>query len=1264
MKNTLWKKLVGFSLALIVTFQVFGLDQWIAGTIPATQAAFYNTGFINLLDGTKTVNSEATTIDNVFPVAVSGGNIRTYSPSYSGYNRSHDVRGVSSLTGPITVNLNLPAGQYDIDLNVRYGRESGGEANENLTITAGSTNFNVPDQGDYNNFDIYHFSGFNITSPATSIQIAGTGEGEVDFGGLRIVGQSSQVNSNPVLSACNLTSTGTLTNQPSNFTVSTTGGSAPFTYAFDFNDDGAFDAVNATNTAQFTFTTAATYLVRARVTDTAGGFVNCTTTVVISNSGIPTTTPTASPTASVSPTATSTPTATPTASATPTSSTGNRAPVCMGITASNTMTQEGVVITFQAQATDPDLGDVLQYSFNFGDGQSRALSPQRQAAHDYVAPGVYMVSAQVRDSAGLTATCSPTTVTVIRMGGTSTPTASASPTTSATPTATATSTPTASASPTATATPTSTASTPPTATSTPTTPPTAGPNLAPTCTLTTDNTSPYTGIIVTFTIQANDPEGQALTYAVDFGDGSGYISTGPVSSRSYTTTGNRTIRARVSDGVNLSNCNTVQLTVRSNNSAPTCTMSINPVNPSTNDTVTFTINATDPNGDALVYSYIFGDGNNQDSTSSTTTHRYAVASTYSIRGSVRDPGGLVGQCVATGTTNPSITVVVQVPSTPNPSNRAPACTFVLNSTTSTTAADVLFTVTASDPDGDSLNYVYNFGDGNTRTLTSSTTSYRYTAAGSFIATVSVNDGRGMSTNCTNTNTGAVTPPGSTSPTNITVVITTPGTGNRAPVCTFVVSTITGTNSTDIIFTATASDPDNDPITYTYNFGDGNSRDLATNTTTYRYPANGTFSASVSVRDNRGLSTACTNTNGGITTPNPSNPTVTTITISITPGSPANQAPLCQNLNINPGTTLTANTEMTLTITASDPENSPLSYTVRFNDGTADSNGTTNVIRHTYTTPGTYPLRASISDGSRSTNCGEVTFTVNAAVPSTTPPSTSTPTNRAPVCTAIRVPTTAVAGAPVAIAIDATDPDNQALTYLVNFGDNTNQTSGISPVYHTYSGSGSYSISAQVRDTANVTVNCPSSVSLAVSPVPNTAPVCTTTEISANPVTANTAVGFRAVGSDSDNDALTYTFFFGDGESSSNSTGIISHSYRNNGVYISQIQINDGRGGITNCANTEIRVQAPNTSGQVCRALRLVTEARAGQEFTVEFVPEHPENGPFWGAINFNNGYTSQGFNTPQRTGYYSAYGTYRITSALQDRFGNRTDCPDLFVTVR
>lgn len=628
-----WKKIVGLTLSLIIGFQVFGLDQLIIPSIPTTQAAFYNTGFINLLDGSKSMASEATTIDNLFPLAVSGGNIRTYDSNYSGYNRSNDARAVSSLTGPITLNINLPAGQYDLDLAARYGSQNGPESNENLIIRAGNTSFNIPDQGDNAIFDMYHFSGFNLSSAVTSLQIVGSGEGEIDFGGFRIVGQSSTVNTRPVLSSCSVTTTPTVARagQATTFTVTANGGSAPFTYAFDFGNDGAYDTVSATNSAQFTYATAGQYTVGIRVTDTAGGLVQCINTITVDQATTSTPTATATPSTSNTPTSTptatssSTPTTTPTATSTPT----NHAPVCTSISASNMAPQEGVVVTFQAQARDPDTGDTLSYSYNFGDGSVRPSNRQVQAAHDYITPGVYTVTAQVSDSAGLTTNCPALPITVSRFTSMTTPTATATPTATSRPTSTATAT----SSPTATATATSTPTTStsptntatPTNTSTPSSVPTNTPNLAPSCTITTDNTSPYTGVITTFTIQASDPEGQALTYAVDFGEGNGYVSTGPVSSRSYTTAGNRTIRARVSDGVNLSNCNDINLTVRSNNHAPSCTVSSNLSNPTTNDTLTFTVSATDPDNDALVYSFIFGDGNNQDTTSSTTTHRYTVA---------------------------------------------------------------------------------------------------------------------------------------------------------------------------------------------------------------------------------------------------------------------------------------------------------------------------------------------------------------------------------------------------------------------------------------------------------------------------------------------------------------------------------------------------------------------------------------------------------------------------------------------------------------
>lgn len=55
---------------------------------------------------------------------------------------------------------------------------------------------------------------------------------------------------------------------------------------------------------------------------------------------------------------------------------------------------------------------------------------------------------------------------------------------------------------------------------------------------------------------------------------------------------------------------------------------------------------------------------------------------------------------------------------------------------------VNFTATASDPDGDTLTVVWNFGDGVTDTTNSLSVSHAYAAAGTYAATVTVTDGKG------------------------------------------------------------------------------------------------------------------------------------------------------------------------------------------------------------------------------------------------------------------------------------------------------------------------------------------------------------------------------------------------------------------------------------------------------------------------------------------------------------------------------------------
>ena len=69
--------------------------------------------------------------------------------------------------------------------------------------------------------------------------------------------------------------------------ASVTGGTGPYTYSYDFNNDGTFEITGST---QATATVPAQYLanpgsvtVHGRVTDSTGAFVNYTTTITVNN---------------------------------------------------------------------------------------------------------------------------------------------------------------------------------------------------------------------------------------------------------------------------------------------------------------------------------------------------------------------------------------------------------------------------------------------------------------------------------------------------------------------------------------------------------------------------------------------------------------------------------------------------------------------------------------------------------------------------------------------------------------------------------------------------------------------------------------------------------------------------------------------------------------------------------------------------------------------------------------------------------------------
>ncbi|HSU53478.1 MAG TPA: LamG-like jellyroll fold domain-containing protein, partial [Candidatus Dormibacteraeota bacterium] len=76
----------------------------------------------------------------------------------------------------------------------------------------------------------------------------------------------------------------------------------------------------------------------------------------------------------------------------------NSPPVLTSFAATPNSPLIGQNVSFNASATDPNFGDLLQYSFNFGDGTTATdFSTNNSASHAYTAPGRYTVTARVSD---------------------------------------------------------------------------------------------------------------------------------------------------------------------------------------------------------------------------------------------------------------------------------------------------------------------------------------------------------------------------------------------------------------------------------------------------------------------------------------------------------------------------------------------------------------------------------------------------------------------------------------------------------------------------------------------------------------------------------------------------------------------------------------------------------------------------------------------------------------------------------------------------
>ncbi len=283
---------------------------------------------------------------------------------------------------------------------------------------------------------------------------------------------------------------------------------------------------------------------------------------------------------------------------------------------------------------------------------------------------------------------------------------------------------------------------------------------------------------------------------------------------------------------------------------------------------------------------------------------------------------------------------------------------------------------------------------------------------------------------------------------------------------------------------------------------------------------------------------------------PSYPNSLSFDPTISPPSPANQPPSV-SMTASP-TTGPAPLTVQFAAYATDPDGQVVSYSWNFGDGQTSSQTTPT---HTYQTSGNYTVTLTATDDMGATASYSAIITVLSG------------SNQPPQINPTASPTTGPAPLTVSFDADASDPDGQIASYSWNFGDG--QTSTQAAPTHTYQNPGAYTVNLTVTDNAGAAVHATMIIAVSGGGGGNQPPQVS---ITASPLSGQVplTVSFNADASDPDGQIASYSWNFGDGQTSSQMS--VSHTYQAAGVYTASVTVTDNVGA-TASASIGINVMA-------------------------------------------------------------------------------------------
>ncbi len=570
------------------------------------------------------------------------------------------------------------------------------------------------------------------------------------------------------------------------------------------------------------------------------------------------------------------------------------------------------------------------------------------------------------------------------------------------------------------------------------------------------------------------------------------------------------------------------------------------------------LGSTDPDGTIISYAWDFGDG--ASARTSSTSHTYSIAGTYTVTLTVTDNDGGVG------TDKKSITVAE-----PIAPNSPPTVSLVLSPATGEIPLAVAFSgENSTDPDGSIVSYAWDFGDGTA--ANTATAGHTYTIAGIYTVTLTVTDNMGATATAQSTVTSSdadglgliskqlhfewnydTNQPGLAGyilyqndlhlvtindPATLTTdyltqvepdttvvfsikafdingnesIISAPfsidvpleSAANESPTAILDLSTTSGTAPLAVDFSAVNStDSDGSISSYAWQFGDGTSAN--TSTASHTYTIAGTYTVTLTVTDNDGATGTAQSTI-----------TVTAPTVNILPtaslilSTSSGEAPLTVEFSAERST---------------DSDGTIVAYAWDFDDGTSAN---TSTASYTYTIAGTYTATLTVTDNDGGTGTAQSTITVTAPTVNILP-------------TALFSPTTSSGTAPLEVGFDGTnssDADGTITSYFWDFGDGSSITGG-PQVSHTYTTSGSFTARLTVIDNEDGQASYQEIITV-TAPAPSAPPVAAISFTPQSPTNTD-FIQFSGAGSTPAEDIIRYLWDFGDGKSATGVTA--THKYK-------------------------------------------------------------------------------------------------------------------------